>query len=71
MEKKKTKQPHLSFILIKAHFQQGIVCQTEYFLRGSSCSVTKSGLTLCNPMDYNTTGFLVLNCLPEFAQTDV
>ena len=30
------------------------------------CSVT-----LCNPMDYSTTGFPVLHYLPEFAQTHV
>ena len=35
------------------------------------CSVAKSCLTLCNPMDYNTPGFPVLQCLPEFSQTYV
>ena len=35
----------------------------------SISSVTQSCLTLCNPMDYNTPGFPVLHCLPEFAQT--
>ena len=35
------------------------------------CSVTKSGPTLCDPMDCCTPGFLVLQCLPEFAQTHV
>ena len=35
------------------------------------CSVAKSFLTLCNPMDYNTPGFPVLQCLPEFSQTYV
>ena len=34
-----------------------------------SCSVTQSCLTLCNPMDYSTPGFLVLHGLPELAQT--
>ena len=33
------------------------------------CSVTKSCLTLCNPMDCNPPGFPVLHPLPEFAQT--
>ena len=28
-----------------------------------------SRVWLCNPMDYNTPGFPVLHCLPEFAQT--
>ena len=32
-------------------------------------SVTRSCLTLCNPMDCNTPGFPVLQHLPEFAQT--
>ena len=34
-----------------------------------SCSVTQSCLTLCNPMDYSTPGFLVLHGLPQLAQT--
>ena len=35
------------------------------------CSVTKSCLTLCDPMDCSTLGFPVLHHLPEFAQTHV
>ena len=35
------------------------------------CSVTKSFLTLCNPMKCRTPGFPVLHYLPEFAQTHV
>ena len=35
------------------------------------CSVAHSYLTLCNPMDCSTPGFLVLHCLPEVAQTHV
>ena len=35
------------------------------------CSVTRSCLTLCNPMDCNTPGFPVLQHLPEFAQTHI
>ena len=34
-------------------------------------SVTKSCLTLCNPMDCSTPGFLVLHHIPEFAQFHV
>ena len=34
-------------------------------------SVAKPGLTLCDPMDCSMPGFLVLHCLPEFAQTHV
>ena len=37
----------------------------------SCCSVTKSCLTLCNPMNCSTPGFPVLHNLPEFAQTYV
>ena len=35
------------------------------------CSVTKLCPTLCDPMDYSTSGFPVLQSLPEFAQTHV
>ena len=35
------------------------------------CFVTQSCLTPCDPMDCSTLGFLVLHCLPEFAQTYV
>ena len=35
------------------------------------CSVAKSCLTLCNPMDCSAPGFPVLHHLPEFAQTHV
>ena len=42
------------------------------FLDSKSCSsVAKSCLTLCDPMDCITPGFLVLHSLPEFAQTHV
>ena len=32
------------------------------------CSVAKSCLTPCDPMDCNVPGFSILHCLPEFAQ---
>ena len=35
------------------------------------CSVAKSCLTLCDPMNCSTPGFPVLHHLPEFAQTHV
>ena len=35
------------------------------------CSVTKSCLTLCDPIDCSMPGFPVLHYLPEFAQTHV
>ena len=34
-----------------------------------SCLVTKSCLTLLDPMNCNTPGFPVLHCLPKFVQT--
>ena len=41
------------------------------FQCGSCCSVAQSCLTLCDPMDCSTLGFLVLQYLPELAQTHV
>ena len=38
---------------------------------GGGCSVNKSCLILCDPMDCRMPGFRVLHCLPEFAQTHV
>ena len=38
---------------------------------GGGCSVTKSCLTLCDPMDCSTPGFPVHHQLPEFTQTHV
>ena len=35
------------------------------------CSVTKSRLTLCDPIECSTPGFLVLHYLPEYAHTHV
>ena len=35
------------------------------------CSVAKSCLTLCDPMDCSTPGFPVLQHFPKFAQTNV
>ena len=40
-------------------------------LEASYCSVAKPCLTLCDPMDCSTLGFLVLHYVPEFAQTYV
>ena len=42
-----------------------------YDRRRHCCSVTKSCLTLCDPMYCSTPGFPVLHQLPEFAQTHV
>ena len=35
------------------------------------CSVTKSRLTLCDPIECSTPGFLVLHYLPEFTQMNI
>ena len=35
------------------------------------CLVTQLYLTLCDAMDFSTSGFLVLHCLPELAQIHV
>ena len=35
------------------------------------CSLTKSYLTLCDPMDYSKPGSSVTDCLPEFAHIHV
>ena len=37
----------------------------------SCCSVPKSGLTPCDPIDCSTPGFPVLHHLPKFAQTQI
>ena len=37
----------------------------------SCCSVAKSCLTVCDPVDYSKPGSSVLHCLPEFAQIPV
>ena len=37
----------------------------------SSCSIAKSFLTLCDPMDFSTPGSSVLHYLLEFAQIHV
>ena len=60
------KQSSLTLTPLKAKILQGGKnCKT------SCCSVTKSCLTLCNPMACNTPGFTVALHLPEFAQVHV
>ena len=45
---------------------------TEVMFNENCCSpVTKLFLTLCDPMDCNTSGFPVLHYLPELTQTHV
>ena len=45
--------------------------EKEGWISGSCCSVAKSCLTLCDPMDCSTPGSSVLNYYPEFAQIHV
>ena len=42
-----------------------------YCLLYCCCSITKSCLTLCNPMNWSMPGFPALQYLPELAQTHV
>jgi len=46
-------------------------CVAASFSLCCYCSVTKSCLALCNPMDCSMPGFPVFHYLPEFAQTHV
>ena len=52
--------PHLEI-----HGQKSLAGYSPFY------SVTKSYLTLCDPMDCCTPGFPVLHRLPEFAQTHI
>ena len=49
----------------------GFLARGDLKLHYYSCSVTKLCLTLCDPMDCSTPGFLVLHYIQTFAQTDV
>ena len=42
-----------------------------YLFSPCCCSVAKLSPTVCDPMNFSTPGFPVLNYLPEFAQTHV
>ena len=57
----------------KEEHNEGLTDQSGRKRRGNSCccSIAKSCLTLCNPMDCSTPVFPVLLCLLEFAQTHV
>ena len=65
--------PHLIFLLCPELLLWDLcsVASWRQLRRGSdgSCSLTQSCLTLCDPMDCNTSGFPVLHHLLEFAQT--
>ena len=54
-------------IMIKIHFPNS----ENFPVRRKRCSVDKLCLTLCDPIDYSTSDFLVIFCLPKFAQIHV
>ena len=60
---------------IDRHLFTNFVNMRNYNLDYKFCccyfSVSMSNLTICNPMNYSTPGFSVLQFLPEFAQTNV
>ena len=58
-----------SFYHVRAWWRKGNPSSTMHPLL--CCSVAKSGLTLCDPMDCSTLGFPVFHYLPELAQTHV
>ena len=58
-----------SVIFITSLSHQTHICISSYVL--CCCSVSKSCLTLCNPMNCNVPGFPVLHYFLKFAQTDV
>ena len=59
----------LSLCLVNIYFYSSLNLEIV-FIR-CCCSVAKSCLTLCEPMDCSTPGFPVLDYLLEFAQTHV
>ena len=58
------------FALDNFHFLQ-VSLFLQCCITACCCSVTKSCLTLCDPMDFRVPGFPVLHDLPEFAQIHV
>ena len=58
----------VSFLSLTCHLEFTMQSLKQIFC---GCSVTKSCLTLCDPMDCSTLDFPVLHCLLELAQTHV
>ena len=53
-------------------WHSGVICQDSHkWPIHCCCSVTKTCLTLCNPMDCGMPGLSVPHYLPEFAQVHV
>ena len=61
----------LKLHLLSAAYQDHPGSFYSPYARSCCCSVTKSGPTLWDPVDSSMTGFPVLHCLQEFAQTHV
>ena len=57
--------------MLSGFFTTGPAGNTNVASTCCCCSVAKSCLTLCDPMDSSTPGFPVLHYLPEFAQIHV
>ena len=53
---------------IPSSYQNLEEARKDSSLASCHCSVAKSCPTLCDPMDYSTPGFPVLQSLPKFAQ---
>ena len=62
-------QVSLSIGFSRQEYCSGFPCPSPADVSWCCCSVTKSCLTLWNPMDGSMTGFPVLHYFPEFAQT--
>jgi len=70
--KKKASIPVLEIPkLLNAWEREKHVCTFLMLMCCCYCSLAKSCLTLCDPMDCSTPGFPVFHYLPEFGQTHV
>ena len=65
---KRARQPTAVFLPGESHAKKSLV---GYGLSVQFSSVAQSSPTLCDPMNYSISGFPVLHCLLEFAQTHV
>ena len=58
---------HFSFQFLTTRFSEILFSKRPKQPGYSRCSVAQSSLTLGDPIDYSTPGFLVLHHLPEFS----
>ena len=61
----------IGYILVHGRIWENLLMTISEYCWGYNCSIAQSCLTLCDPMDCSTPGFLVLHYLPEFAQMHV